>query len=500
MPISITGLFTPSGGADAFDLLTWHDCDNHNWAATAAPGIDNDINDYAVVAGGYVVGSLWLDTTADKAYICLDNTNHAAVWTEITAGGGTGAPVAAHYLVGEAHADLTEEIVVGATPGGELGGTWASPTVDATHSGSAHADYVPNSLFDAQSILAATADNTPAAVTVAEQRLVGRLTGGNIDDIVIGIADDNIVQMDQSPYADDNDYAKFTANGLEGRSYAEVLGDIGAEPAGTGHTEAAAHVSAHAGEADPHAGYVLESAFNAKGDILSASANDTPLILTVGADDTMLMADAAAATGLKWVASAAGGNIDGVQAAAVGTADTFARSDHAHRIQHAIVDNAIVTVDGSPNDNEFGYWTASGMEGLTVAEVKTALAQTSMFLAYFDPTSASTTVSKATIGPLPFAGTFVKATLKCVDGETNGATAQLVDIHKQTAANEDTDTATTIFTTQGNRPTITNTHKAGNTTTFDVTTFAKGDYLYILSDVLGTGLTGLYVGIEVTQS
>jgi hypothetical protein len=29
-------------------------------------------------------------------------------------------------------------VVVGATPGGELGGTWSSPTVDATHSGSAH--------------------------------------------------------------------------------------------------------------------------------------------------------------------------------------------------------------------------------------------------------------------------------------------------------------------------------------------------------------------------
>jgi len=29
---------------------------------------------------------------------------------------------------------------VGATPGGELGGTWTSPTVDATHSGSAHHD------------------------------------------------------------------------------------------------------------------------------------------------------------------------------------------------------------------------------------------------------------------------------------------------------------------------------------------------------------------------
>lgn len=43
------------------------------------------------------------------------------------------------YLVGTASGELSAEIVVGTTPGGELGGTWASPTVDATHSGSTHA-------------------------------------------------------------------------------------------------------------------------------------------------------------------------------------------------------------------------------------------------------------------------------------------------------------------------------------------------------------------------
>ena len=41
-------------------------------------------------------------------------------------------------------------------------------------------DYVAKALFDAQTILAATSDNTPAALTVAEQTLVGRITGGNI--------------------------------------------------------------------------------------------------------------------------------------------------------------------------------------------------------------------------------------------------------------------------------------------------------------------------------
>lgn len=41
-------------------------------------------------------------------------------------------------------------------------------------------DYVPKSLFDANTILSADSDNTPAALTVAEQRIVGRKTGGNI--------------------------------------------------------------------------------------------------------------------------------------------------------------------------------------------------------------------------------------------------------------------------------------------------------------------------------
>lgn len=40
--------------------------------------------------------------------------------------------------------------------------------------------YVEKATLDAQSILAAVTDNTPVAVTVAEQRILGRKTGGNI--------------------------------------------------------------------------------------------------------------------------------------------------------------------------------------------------------------------------------------------------------------------------------------------------------------------------------
>ena len=40
-----------------------------------------------------------------------------------------------------------------------------------------------------------------------------------------GIGDDNVVKIDDNDVAD-NDYAKFTATGLEGRSYSEVRTDL----------------------------------------------------------------------------------------------------------------------------------------------------------------------------------------------------------------------------------------------------------------------------------
>jgi hypothetical protein len=66
------------------------------------------------------------------------STDYDTSWQDPTGGPGGGV-TDADYLVGTAHPDLSAEIVVGTEPGGELGGTWASPTVDATHSGSSHA-------------------------------------------------------------------------------------------------------------------------------------------------------------------------------------------------------------------------------------------------------------------------------------------------------------------------------------------------------------------------
>jgi hypothetical protein len=70
---------------------------------------------------------------------------------------------------------------------------------------------------------------------------------------------------------------------------------------------------------------------------------------------------------------AAAGEIVGVAAAAEGAAHSFARSDHTHQIQHGIADNHVVTIDGDPNSGEYARFTASGLEGLTAAELLAAI-------------------------------------------------------------------------------------------------------------------------------
>lgn len=119
---------------------------------------------------------------------------------------------------------------------------------------------VAKSLYDAYTILMATADNTPIPLTVGEQTVVGRATSGAIAALAIisdltaaianhdsipsakvvkayietrqaaltfGIAQTNAVLVSAADVAN-GEFAKFTATGLESRTAAEVLSDIGA--------------------------------------------------------------------------------------------------------------------------------------------------------------------------------------------------------------------------------------------------------------------------------
>ena len=53
----------------------------YNLSASTAPTITDDSSEW------YAVWSIWIDTTADKAYVCLDSTDTVAVWTETTQSG-----------------------------------------------------------------------------------------------------------------------------------------------------------------------------------------------------------------------------------------------------------------------------------------------------------------------------------------------------------------------------------------------------------------------------
>lgn len=122
-------------------------------------------------------------------------------------------------------------------------------------------DVVTKALFDANTILAADSDNTPAALAIAEQTVVGRITAGNIVGLTVGQLQ-TLINVEDGADATD------------------------AENVNT-------------------AGAVMETDFAAKGDILSASGDDTPLILSVGSNDQVLTADSTEATGLKWATGGA---------------------------------------------------------------------------------------------------------------------------------------------------------------------------------------------------
>lgn len=59
-----------------------------NLNSAADPGVNDD------AAAGYSVGSVWINTTLDKVWQCVDSTNGAAVWKDLsTQGGGSGSKI-----------------------------------------------------------------------------------------------------------------------------------------------------------------------------------------------------------------------------------------------------------------------------------------------------------------------------------------------------------------------------------------------------------------------
>lgn len=86
----------------------------HKNDATGAPTVNDDAGD------GYSVGSRWIDTSADKAYECVDSTVGAAVWqqqggiTQLT-GDGTAGPGSGSQALTLAASGVTAGTYGGAT-------------------------------------------------------------------------------------------------------------------------------------------------------------------------------------------------------------------------------------------------------------------------------------------------------------------------------------------------------------------------------------------------
>lgn len=136
---------------------------------------------YTFVEGGSTQGNgSWILTTANP--ITLGST--ALTFTQFASTGGA-APTTVDYLVGTSNPTLTGEIVVGPTPGGELGGSWISPTVATVHSGSSHADIQAAAEATAAAALDGHVTDTTdahaaAAITADSTSLVG--IGTNVQD------------------------------------------------------------------------------------------------------------------------------------------------------------------------------------------------------------------------------------------------------------------------------------------------------------------------------
>jgi len=82
MPINEQG----GAGLTAEQLTSLTGQKPYKYDATTPPGVTNDIDDSANASNGvgFEIGSVWIDTTGNEAYRCVDNADGAAIWINTT--------------------------------------------------------------------------------------------------------------------------------------------------------------------------------------------------------------------------------------------------------------------------------------------------------------------------------------------------------------------------------------------------------------------------------
>ena len=137
-------------------------------------------------------GDIWYDSTANT----LDARINGAT-VNLGTGGAGGAPTTVNYLVGTADGTLSAEIVVGTTPGGELGGTWASPTLDDGVTVDAWVMGASTATFQASSVSTSSGQHPPAqlaAMTRSISKLAASVNEGSTETLYLPLGPENLTQ------------------------------------------------------------------------------------------------------------------------------------------------------------------------------------------------------------------------------------------------------------------------------------------------------------------
>lgn len=242
-------------------------------------------------------------------------------------------------------------------------------------------------------------------------------------------------------------------------------------------------------------GAIPQSLLDAKGDIIAASAADVAARVAVGSNGQVLRANSTQATGLEW------DTLDAADVSAVPTSRTISTTapisgggdlsaNRTFALDNDGITNTLLANMAANTIKGNNTGSSADPADLTVSQVLTMLdiarqtqtwsrdgdaAVSTGAMRWYNRTGKTLTIHSAWVA----AGTAPTGADLIVDVNKNG---------------------TTIFSTQGNRPTIAAGTNGGVADTPDVTTLADGDYLTVDIDQIGSSVVGANVTVGVVMS
>jgi len=197
----VTTLLAVSNADGITPVVLWADPTTHRLLVSAVSTADITIGTSTITGGtnglllydnNGVVGELALATYPSLTELSYVKGATSAIQTQLNAKAPTTSPTFATSITGSF---LTASELLGTDADKKIVSlavaTYPSLTEISYVKGVTSAiqtqitGKVSKSLFDANTIIAANADDTPAAVTIAEQQVVGRITSGNIKGLSI---------------------------------------------------------------------------------------------------------------------------------------------------------------------------------------------------------------------------------------------------------------------------------------------------------------------------